>query len=110
MVDVRERLYDCSVALIVQQMARRRSREEGGDTRSYQLFNERPGRSRPILHNFWFFFSIDLISFFNHSELSVTRIFSRSLGMTPIVIDKEGCSTPLGRDELKDGRYHITPL
>ena len=79
MVDVRERLYDCSVALIVQQMARRRSREEGGDTRSYQLFNERPGRSRPILHNFWFLFSIDFISFFSTTVSCRSQGYSQGL-------------------------------
>ena len=52
----RERLYDCSVSLIEQQMASRA--EQGGDTRSYQLFNERPLRSRPILHNSSFLFLI----------------------------------------------------
>ena len=109
MVDVRERLYDCSVALIVQQMARRRSREEGGDTRSYQLFNERPGRSRPILHNFWFLFSIYLISFFNHTCRS--QGYSQGLlEWLPLSLISKGCSTPLGCDEQKAGRYHKTPL
>ena len=49
----RERLYDCSVSLIEQQMVSRA--EHGGDTRSYQLFNERPLRSRPILLSYFLF-------------------------------------------------------